>query len=131
MIATPALTTTSDRTRGRLLIALATVGFITPNALLIAFVVRHGLDPATYFHQWVQLLPSAQLGADLAICSLAFFAWTAWDGPRTGVRIWWATIPAAALVGLCFALPLYLLMRERAIQRPWSWELPLHRRPSS
>jgi hypothetical protein len=31
------------------------------------------------------------------------------------MRTWWIPIPASALVGLCFAVPLFLLMRERAV----------------
>jgi hypothetical protein len=108
------LATATADTREKILIALTVVGFLVPNGLLVAFVVRHGLDPGRYFSQWIQLLPSAQLAADLAICCVAFLGWTVWDGPRCGVRRWWVGFPATALVGLCFAVPLYLLLRERA-----------------
>jgi hypothetical protein len=30
---------------------------------------------------------------------------------------WWLCIPASLLVGLCFGLPLFLLMRERALKQ--------------
>jgi hypothetical protein len=32
------------------------------------------------------------------------------------MRSWWLPVPASLLVGLCFALPLFLLLRERTIQ---------------
>jgi hypothetical protein len=64
---------------------------------------------------WFETLPSSQLVADLAISFWALVAWAAWDAPRTGVRTWWVTIPASLLVGVCFALPLYLLLRERKL----------------
>jgi hypothetical protein len=29
------------------------------------------------------------------------------------MRSWWVPVPASLLVGLCFAVPLFLLLRER------------------
>jgi hypothetical protein len=52
---------------------------------------------------------------DLVIAFLALVAWASWDGPRSGVDRWWVVIPASLLVGVCFALPLYLYMREKAL----------------
>jgi hypothetical protein len=104
----------------RFLLAMTTIGFIAPNVMLVAFIARHGFDVARYFNEWFRLLPSAQLSVDLAISAVAFLAWTSWDGPRTGVRRWWVGIPATFLVGVCFAVPLYLLLRERAHARQGS-----------
>jgi len=100
-------------TREKLLLLLTAVGFLVPNAMVIVFLAEHGLDAGRYLGDLVETLPSAQLTADLTIAFVAFVAWAAWDGPRSGVRRWWVTIPASLLVGLCFALPLYLLLRER------------------
>lgn len=100
-------------TREKLLLLLTAVGFLVPNAMVIVFLAEHGLDTGRYFGDLVETLPSAQLTADLTIAFVAFVAWAAWDGPRSGVRGWWVAIPASLLVGLCFALPLYLLLRER------------------
>lgn len=102
-------------TRQNTLLALTVVGFVVPNAMVAVFVAGHGLDPGGYLGDWFATLPAAQLAADLTIAFLAFVAWTAWDGPRTGVRRWWVVIPASLLVGVCFAVPLYLLLRERAL----------------
>ena len=102
-------------TRVKLLFGLTAIGFLVPNAMVAVFVAEHGLDLGQYLGDWFETLPSAQLVADLAICFWAFVAWAAWDGPRSGVRRWWVTIPASLLVGVCFAIPLYLLMRERRL----------------
>ncbi len=106
--------------RRRLLLLLTVLGFVVPNAMVAVFVAEHGVDLGRYFGDWFGTLPSAQLAADLGICCLAFIGWSAWDGPRTGVRRWWVTIPATVLVGLCFAIPLYLLLREQAAAVPVS-----------
>lgn len=102
-------------TREKVLLLLTVAGFLVPNAMVVVFVAEHGVDLGRYLGDWFETLPSAQLVADLAIVFIAFVTWAAWDGPRSGVRRWWVTIPASLLVGVCFALPLYLLLRERAI----------------
>ncbi len=63
----------------------------------------------------MQTLPAAQLGIDLIISFFTFGLWAAWDGRRTGQRTWWVPI-ASVLVGLCFAVPLFLLLRERTLR---------------
>ena len=102
--------------RERALLALAVVGFLVPNTMVIAFVIDHGLDVGGYFGHWTESLPAAQLAADVSIAFVAFALWSAWEGRRLGMRTWWLPIPASALVGLCFALPLFLLLRERALR---------------
>jgi hypothetical protein len=102
-------------TRRRFLLVATVVGFAVPNAMVVVFFAEHGVDLGRYLDNWFATLPSAQLVADLVICCVAFIGWSAWDGPRSGVRRWWVTIPATALVGVCFAVPLYLLLRDRAL----------------
>jgi hypothetical protein len=100
----------------RLLLILTVLGFVVPNVCLVVFTADEGLATGTYFSLWVDSTPSTQLLLDLLIASLAFFVWAAVEGPRVGMRRWWVCIPATLLVGLCFGLPLFLLMRERALE---------------
>jgi hypothetical protein len=101
--------------RTRLLLLLTLVGFVVPNGMVVVFFAEHGINLGRYFDNWFATLPSTQLVVDLVICCLTFIVWSAWDGPRAGVRRWWITIPATVLVGLCFAIPLYLLLREQVL----------------
>lgn len=111
---------TSSATQ-RLLLAFAALGFGLPFALFGLFVAENGLHIGGYFTLWTNDVPSTQLLLDLAVAALAFFVWAAVEGPRARIRRWWLCIPATLLVGLCFGLPLFLLMRERALKRA---ELP-------
>jgi hypothetical protein len=113
----------------RLLLVLTIAGFVVPNALLVAFIAGEGLDVSEYVSHWAEGLPSVQATLDLVIAALAFFAWAAVDGPRSGVRRWWIAIPASLLVGLCFGLPLYLYMRERALTPAAAPPAPAPSRP--
>jgi hypothetical protein len=100
--------------RERLLLFLTVAGFVVPNVLLGLFVADEGLDLNGYFSAWTASTPSTQLLLDLGIASLAFFVWAAVEGPRARIRRW-LCFPATLLVGLCFGLPLFLLMRERTL----------------
>lgn len=100
-------------TRAKLLLLLTVIGFVVPNAMVGIFLADHGGDVGLYFENWFETLPSSQLVADLVIAFLAFVVWVSRDGPRSGVERWWVVIPASLLVGVCFAIPLYLYMRER------------------
>ena len=103
-------------TREKSLLILAVAGFVIPNVMVGIFIAEHGLDLELYFESWFETLPSSQLVVDLVIAFLALVVWASWDGPRSGVDNWWVVIPASLLVGVCFALPLYLYMRERAVR---------------
>lgn len=101
--------------RERTLLALAIVGFVVPYAMIALFAARHGLGPVGFLRQWGESAATILLALDLSISFLAFALWAAWEGRRLGMRSWWVPIPASLLVGLCFALPLFLLARERAL----------------
>jgi hypothetical protein len=108
--------------RERALLVLATVGFLVPNTMVAMFTIRHGLSLSAYFRHWGESLPATQLAFDVSIAFVAFALWAAWEGRRIGMRTWWLPIPASLLVGLCFALPLFLLLRERAVRERSAWE---------
>lgn len=100
----------------RLLLALTVIGFVVPNVFVGLFLVEKGFHIGAYFSLWTSSIPSTQLLLDLTIAALTFFVWAAVEGPRAQIRRWWLCIPATLLVGLCFGLPLFLLMRERALK---------------
>jgi hypothetical protein len=106
----------SEQLTQRLLLVLTVVGFIVPNVLLGIFIADEGFDVSGYFSLWTDSTPSTQLTLDLCIAAVAFFVWAALEGPRSQIRNWWVVYPASLLVGLCFGLPLFLLMRERALR---------------
>jgi hypothetical protein len=102
--------------RERILLALAIVGFVVPNTIVVLFAAQHGLTLDGYFRHWGGSLPAIQLALDVGIVFVAFALWAAWEGKRLEMGSWWVPIPASLLVGVCFAVPLFLLLRERAIQ---------------
>lgn len=103
--------------RERFLAVVTVIGFVVPNVMLVMWISQQGsLDPAGFLAAVTDTLPARQFTYDLLICCLAFIGWTTWDAPRSRVRAWWVIFPATFLVGLCFGIPLYLWMRERALR---------------
>jgi hypothetical protein len=99
----------------RVLLALMVIGFVVPNVLVGIFLADSGLDLGGYLSLWTASVPSTQLLLDLAIATVAFLFWAAVEGRRAGIERWWLCIPATFLVGICFGMPLFLWMRERAL----------------
>ncbi len=102
-------------TTERLLLALTVIGFVVPNFCVVLFLGNEGIDIGGYFSLWFASVPSTQLVLDLSIAALAFFVWAVAEVRRTPFAWWWLCVPATFLVGLCFGLPLFLWMRERAL----------------
>lgn len=108
------------------LMVLTVIGFLAPNTMVAAFVAEHGPGLASYFSHWFGSLPAAQLAFDVTHAALAFSVWAIWEGRRLGMRTWWLPIPASVLVGVCFAVPLFLLLRERAMVKKTPRAEPAH-----
>ena len=103
--------------RERFLAAVTAIGFVVPNAMVVMWISQQGFfDAAGFIAAVTDSLPARQFTYDLLISCLAFIGWTAWDSTRSHVRAWWVVIPGTFLVGLCFGIPLYLWMRERALR---------------
>jgi hypothetical protein len=103
-----------------ILLSLSFVGFCWANTMLSLFFINHGsLDFGAYFKRWFETLPAAQITGDIGIAFIAFCIWAAWEGRRLGMRSWWMPVPASLGIGLCFALPLFLFLRDRHLSRDW------------
>jgi hypothetical protein len=96
----------------KIYLALAVVGAIVPIALGVVFLTRHGLDGAEAMRQLFGTTVSTLAFADLTISSVVFWVWLAREAPRAGIRRWWPFVVANLLVGLSFALPLFLYVRS-------------------
>jgi hypothetical protein len=99
-----------------LYLALAVIGAIAPLVLGVMFLKHHGLDGGELVRQVFATTAGTLAFVDLSISSLAFWAWLAGEGPRVGVRRW-PFVVANLLVGLCFALPLFLYVRSGRLER--------------
>ena len=93
-------------------LALAILGALVPLALVGVFLAQEGFDLGEMADQVSEPLALAVL-ADITISSLVFWLWM-WPRarPETG-RSPWLFVVGNLLVGLSFALPLFLYLRAR------------------
>ena len=99
-----------------LYLALAVIGAVVPILLTVKFLGQHGADGDELVRQILGSPAAAAVFFDVIISSLAFWAWLAGEGPRVGVRRW-PFVVANLLVGLSFALPLFLYVRSGRLDR--------------
>jgi len=101
--------------RERLYLAFAVLGFFVPLTLFGVYFADNGLDIGQMLDDAVANTVALAVLCDITIASLVFWSWAMEEGPRLGIRRWWLVIPATAFIGLCFAFPLFMFWRERAL----------------
>jgi hypothetical protein len=77
-----------------------------------------GNDPSTTLQAITQLFQSdmsAAFNMDLLVSVLAAWTFMIFEGTRIKMKNWWLFLPAT-LIGLSFALPLFLYFRERHLE---------------
>ena len=105
----------------KLYAALAVAGFLLPMSQFVEFVREHGFDAAAFL-----TLPFANAAAsvfafDLLVSCVVFFTFVFTSNvPRK-----WSYVAMTLLVGLSFALPMFLFARET---EPFGATLPLTQR---
>lgn len=99
--------------RSKAYLALAVLGAIVPFAIFGVFVADNGLDLAEFADEIVSSTVALMILGDLTVSSLVFWVWMSREAPRAGMGSWWPFVVANLLVGLSFALPLFLYFRER------------------
>jgi len=77
------------------------------------------LDPVPFFADVYKLGGAAAfLTVDIAVAWIAFMVWVATDAARIGLGARWGWLfVALSYLGVCFAFPLYLVVRERHLMR--------------
>jgi hypothetical protein len=99
-----------------LYLLLAIVGLVLPYYFLAAFLVEHGLDLALLVQQLFANRISTFFAVDLIISSAVFWVFVYQESARRQVPHAWVFVATNLLVGLSFALPLFLYVRQSRIE---------------
>lgn len=97
--------------RRTLYAVLAVIGAAVPLVLVAIFIADHGLDGGEMIDQIFSGPAAAAIAADVSISSIVFWFWMWPEARRIGTSPW-GFLAANLLVGLSFALPLFLYVRE-------------------
>ncbi len=97
---------------------MCVLGTVLPYAALVAWGVEHGgFDPAAMLGEVARSRLSTFAWLDVLVSAVVLIAFIGREGRRLSRRMLWAPIAATCLVGVSLGLPLFLLLRERALRR--------------
>ena len=94
----------------KLYAALAVPGFLLPMSQLLPFIRQSGFDVTSFMTQPFVNPASSMFALDLLVSCFVFWTFVFFEGQ---VRHRWLYVALTLLVGLSFALPLFLWARER------------------
>ncbi|MGD8406139.1 MAG: DUF2834 domain-containing protein [Anaerolineales bacterium] len=97
-------------------IILCILGAAVPLAAFVQFVIENGLDMGLFLREMFGMQVVTILSADLILSSLALWAFIYFELRQRSIKYWWLAIIANVGVGLSLGLPLFLLLRELAIE---------------
>ena len=90
----------------------AIIGAIAPYATYFGYLADAPSSSGALSLAWGSPIAAATL-VDFTISCLVFWPFVFAESRRLGSRHWWLFIVANILIGLSFALPAFLYMRER------------------
>jgi site-specific recombinase len=92
------------------------VGFMLPYSQLIPFLLDHGLNLSLFWSQLFVNQISSDFAFDLFVSSVVFWIFVFKEGTRLNLKFLWVYVVVNLIVGLSFALPLFLGMRSRHLK---------------
>ena len=98
-------------------VILCAAGFILPYSQFVPFVVEHGLNMRPFVEQLFASRISGFFAFDVIVSTAVLWTFVRLEGRRLGIRHLWAPVAASLTVGVSLGLPLFLYLRERALER--------------
>ncbi|MCE2989877.1 MAG: DUF2834 domain-containing protein [Burkholderiales bacterium] len=92
----------------------AIIGGIAPYATYFGYLAYVPGASGALGLVWGSAISAATL-IDFTISCVVFWPFLYTEAKRLGIRHWWAFIPANLIIGLSFALPAFLYVRERKL----------------
>ncbi len=100
-------------------LALCVAGVLLPYSQFLPFLRDHGLDLRLFVEELFSTRIGAFFGMDVVVSAFALAVLVRVESRRLHMRRRWLPIAAVLLVGVSLGLPLFLYMRESALeQRP-------------
>jgi len=101
-----------------LYLLLSVLGLALPGWQLLPFLREHGMNLSLLVEQLFANHVSGFFGLDVIVSSLVLWVFVFSEGRRRQMKHLWAYVVCNLLVGMSFALPLFLYMRERRMNKP-------------
>jgi ABC-type amino acid transport system permease subunit len=95
----------------------AIIGFLISISLIGLFAVEYGLNLGLFFQQLFNNYVSTLFALDLIVSSVVFWFFLFKEARKHQIKKAWFFVVLNLLIGLCFALPLFLYIREARIEK--------------
>jgi Terpene cyclase DEP1 len=95
---------------------LCVLGAVLPYWQFIPWIVEHGPNIGLLIRQLFANRISAFFGLDVLVSAVVLLRFIRVEGRRLGVRLLWLPIAGVFAIGVCFGLPMFLYLRERALE---------------
>jgi hypothetical protein len=97
---------------------LSILGFFLGVAFIYPITIDHNGFDIIRFSREIGLNSSSRLLAvDLSWSAITFFSFLIMETKRLKVKRWWLAVLGSFLVGVCFAFPLFLFLRQAEIEK--------------
>jgi hypothetical protein len=97
-------------------LTLCILGFVLPYSQFVPFLAEHGLDFKLFFEQLFTNRISSFFAMDILVSSIAFWIFVFYEDTRSQMKLLWVYVVSNLIIGLSFALPLFLLIRQRHLE---------------
>jgi hypothetical protein len=97
---------------------LCVLGLTVPYSQFAPWLIENGMNLGLLMRQLFANRISAFFGLDVLVSSAVFLVFMRVEGRRLRTRFGWLPIAALCAVGVSLALPLFLYLRERALEGP-------------
>jgi hypothetical protein len=96
---------------------LCVLGFLVPYLFFIPFLLENGLAVSLMMELMFVNRISTFFAADVIVTSLVLWVFIYFETRKRQVKLWWLSVLANLAVGVSLALPLFLLLRQVAVDR--------------
>lgn len=100
-----------------LYLGLAVLGLLLPYSQFVPWLLAHGANVPLLLRELFANRIAAGFALDVIVAALVVIAFVLSESRRVRMRGIWMPIGGVVLVGVSFALPLFLYMRERKLER--------------
>ena len=98
-------------------LVLCVLGLVLPYWQFVPWVLANGLNMALFFRQLFANRISGFFGMDVLVSAVALLVFTRRESSRLAVHGRWLPLIAVLTVGVSLGLPLFLYLRELALEQ--------------
>jgi hypothetical protein len=101
----------------RTYLILCVLGFALPYSQFVPWVIQNGLHMKYFAQQLFANRIGGFFGLDVLVSAIVLFRFITYEGKRRPMRMRWLPIASTLLVGVSLGFPLFLYLRELALEK--------------